>query len=149
MKYIIACLLIGLALPLNAQQTRKIKDSNIVADTSVTKKVEELPQVKEGEKLNVINRMKEYKEVQEALVVQQDEIRKVSLALIVKQGTSKKRARELGNHFLEKAISHFGAEKENGGKTGKTLYNYMISVCTDRDVIIMGTKTPSEKIITW
>jgi|GEM_PF-5563491 len=149
MKYIITCLLIGLVLPLNAQQTREIKDSNIVADTSVTKKVEELPQVKEGEKLNVINRMKEYKEVQEALVVQQDEIKKVSLALIVEQGTSKERARELGNHFLKKAISHFGAEKKNGEETGNTIYNYMISVCTDRDVIIMGTKTPREKIITW
>ncbi len=149
MKYIITCLLVGLTLSLNAQEARETKDTNIVSDTGGTKKVKELPKVKEGEKLNVISGMKEYNEVQEALVVQQDEIKKVSLALIVKQGTSKDRARELGKHFLKEAISKFSAEKKNGGKTGKTLYNYMISVCTDRDVIVMGTKTPGKKVITW
>lgn len=93
--------------------------------------------------------MKDYEEVQEALVVQQDEIKKVSLALIVKKGTTKERAKELGDHFLNQALTHFDAESKPGEKPGKSVYNYMISVCTDRDVIIMGTKIPGEEIISW
>ena len=149
MKYIITCLFIGLSLSINAQQARETKDTKTTPDTTLIKKSREIPKVKEKEKLVVISRMKNYKEVQEALVVQQDQIKKVSLALIVKQGTSKKRAMQLGDHFLKHAMSHFEAESKSEEKIGKSLYNYMVSVCTDRDVIIMGTKIPEAETITW
>ncbi|MCF8335994.1 MAG: hypothetical protein K9H65_05265 [Bacteroidales bacterium] len=143
MKYIITCLLSILSLSINAQQAQDIQ---MATDTQ---EIREVPQVKEKAKQKVTSRMREYKEVQEALVVQQDEIKKLSLALIVKQGTTKERARELGNHFLRQAMIHFDAESKPGEKAGKSTYNYMISVCTDRDVIIMGTKVPDAKFITW
>mgnify|MGYP006304261157 CR=1 FL=1 len=149
MKYIIACLFIGLSLSLNAQQIRDTSDTKNTANTTDAKDIREVPKLNEKEKLEVISKMKDYKEVQEALIVQQDEIKKISLALIVKQGTSKEKARELGDHFLRHALNHFVAENKAGKRAGISLYNYMISVCTDRDVILMGTKLPDEKNVTW
>lgn len=143
MKYIITCLLIGLSLSLNAQQSQDTEKNKNEQSTR------EIPQLKENEKLNVISEMKEYKEVQEALIIQQDEIKKVSLALIVQQGITSERARELGDHFLRHAMTHFEAENKPGEKIGKSLYNYMVSVCTDRDVIVMGTKIPGAEVISW
>ncbi|MBS3769684.1 MAG: hypothetical protein V5A51_12960 [Bacteroidales bacterium] len=143
MKYIITCLLIGLSLSLNAQEAQKTNDTTDAQETR------EVPRINEEEKIKVISGMKDYEEVQEALIVQQDEIKKVSLALIVKQGTKKGRARELGEHFLNRAMTHFDAESKSGENAGKSVYNYMISVCTDRDVITMGTKIPGAETISW
>ena len=97
----------------------------------------------------VISKMKAFEEVEQALVIDQKDIEKVSLALIVASDTSKERAKELGKHFLQNAMIHIADENKPGKKVGKSKYNYMISVCTDRDVIVMGTKTPEEAFITW
>ncbi|MFP4621147.1 MAG: hypothetical protein ACLFM7_07530 [Bacteroidales bacterium] len=149
MKYIIIFLFIGMALSLNAQQTEETRVINNSADQQDSVETRELPKVKEKEKLKVVTKMEEYEEVQEALVVQQDEIKKISLALIVEKGTSKKRARKLGDHFLREAMSHFDGENKPRKKIGKSLYDYMISICTDRNVILMGTKIPDAETITW
>mgnify|MGYP006302728895 FL=1 len=105
--------------------------------------------LKEEEKEMVISKMKAFEEVEQALVIDQKEIEKVSLALIVTSDTSKDRAKELGKHFLRNAMMHIADENKPVKKVGKSKYNYMISVCTDRDVIVMGTKTPDEASITW
>ena len=128
MKYIITCLLISCSINLYAQQTPKIKDQ---------------------EKQMVISKMKKHKEVREALIIEQEEIQKLSLALIVSHDTSKERAMELGAHFLRNAMNHIAAENKPGEIIGKTLFDYMVSVCTDRNVIVMGTKIPGAETISW
>lgn len=131
MKYVLTSLLICLSFSIYAQQA---------------------PQVKEQEKKTIISKMKEYKEVQEALIMEQEDINKLSLALIVSKETSRERARQLGDQFLSNAMTHFDAEnKENTNceKIGKSTFDYMVSVCTSKKVIIMGTKVPGDESITW
>jgi hypothetical protein len=131
---------------------RYIITSLIIIVFSISLNAQEAPALKETDKQKVTSEMTGYEDVQEALVVQQDgNNKKVSLALIVKQGTSKKRAMELGDFFLRHALTHIGNEKETEktGKIGKTFYDYMVSVCTERSVILLGKKLHTEEVISW
>lgn len=129
MKLITTIFLIILSLSLNAQQKPVVEEKDIEMATS---------------------EMSEHKEVQEAVILQQeDNTKKISLGLIVKKETSRKRAMELGDYFLRTAMTHISSENKPREKIGKTSYNYILSICTEKNVILLGTKTDSIETIVW
>ena len=102
-----------------------------------------------------ISMITEYSEVLDAAVGQEG--LQLSLALIVRSGTPKERAKELGDNFvrLVKALGFSGTPTGEepplpGERIGKGPFTYLISVYRpDKSRIVTGAKVAGADHITW
>lgn len=105
------------------------------------------PEIKEEEKLKVINTMKEEDNVIDAVLSQKGS--KIELVLTVEDKTSKKRAKELGESYV-RLVKTFSMDINPNKKIGKGIYNYYFRVNNpNKEIIITGIKENLAELITW
>ena len=105
------------------------------------------PELTEAAKSLAIDGIKQYPEVENAVVAQEG--KQLSLVVMVVPGTSEARAKELGDSFLRMVKAH-GPGPEPGEKIGKGVFDYLVSVITwDEALYVMGAKLSSSEHITW
>ncbi len=105
------------------------------------------PEIKEEEKLKVINTMKEEDNVIDAVLSQKGS--KIELVLTVEDKTSKKRAKELGESYV-RLVKTFSMDINPNKKIGKGIYNYYVRVNNpNKEIIIAGIKENLAELITW
>jgi len=106
-----------------------------------------VPKITEDEKLLAIASIKEQSGVKDAAIKQKDE--KVSLAMIVEYGTSKERAKELGENFV-RLVKTFSQDVNPEKEIGRGIYDYLIGVYyPNNKEIVMGAKASIARSITW
>ena len=103
--------------------------------------------ITEQEKQLAINAIEEHKGVRDAAIEQEDE--EVSLAIIVEYGTSKERAKELGENFV-RLVKTFSQDVNPEKEIGRGIYDYLIGVYyPNNKEIVMGAKASIARSITW
>jgi len=106
-----------------------------------------VPKITEDEKLLAITSIKEQSGVKDAAIEQENE--EVSLAIIVEYGTSKERAKELGENFV-RLVKTFSQDVNPEKEIGRGIYDYLIGVYyPNNKEIVMGAKASIARSITW
>lgn len=105
------------------------------------------PEIKEEEKLKVIDTLKEEDNVIEADLMQKGS--KIELVITVESKTSMERAKELGESYI-RLVKTFSMDINPNKKLGKGIYNYSVIVNkSKKDIIIIGIKENTAEFITW
>ena len=105
------------------------------------------PEIKEEEKLEIINTIKEENNVIDAVLTQQRS--NIKLVLTVENKTSKERAKELGESYI-RLVKTFSRDINPNKKIGKGIYNYFVRVNNpNKEIIITGIKENTAEFITW
>ncbi len=75
--------------------------------------------------------------------------RTLSLALVVEHGTSKERAKQLGENFVRSTKS-LSKDASPNKSIGKGMYDYLVSVhYPNGDEVVMGAKVSISDRIIW
>lgn len=105
------------------------------------------PQVTIQEKRMAIDMIKGYEEVTDAAISQENET--LSLVVIVKYGTSKVQAREMGDNFV-RLVKTFTQDISPEKEIGEGIYDYIIGVYyPNQKEIATGAKSSIGGNITW
>lgn len=105
------------------------------------------PKLKEKEKLLAIKLIKQKDKVKDAGISQNNGI--INLTLIIDYGTSKKRAKELGDGFIRMVKTH-SLDVNPEEKIGRGVYTYIIVVVyPNKEEVVNGIKELSSESITW
>lgn len=105
------------------------------------------PELTQQQKTLAIQAIKDHPSVRDAAVGQKG--KQLSLAIIVDYATSKERAKELGDAFV-RLVKTFGPEPDPGKMIGKGTFDYLITVATpDQRVIVQGAKVSFSEYISW
>jgi len=105
------------------------------------------PEITKEEKLMAIRIIKQQDGVIEAVILQNDA--NVKLVLTVMDGTTKERAKELGESFV-RLIKTFCRDPNPNKEIGIGVYDYMIEVCyPDKNELAIGIKACMNKSISW
>ena len=105
------------------------------------------PQVTAQEKQMAIDMIKEYEEVKDAAISQENET--LSLVVIVEYGTSKVQAREMGDNFV-RLVKTFTQDISPEKEIGEGIYDYIIGVYyPNQKEIATGAKSSIGGNITW
>lgn len=105
------------------------------------------PQVTAQEKQMAIDMIKEYEEVKDAAISQENET--FSLVVIVEYGTSKVQAREMGDNFV-RLVKTFTQDISPEKEIGEGIYDYIIGVYyPNQKEIATGAKSSIGGNITW
>ena len=105
------------------------------------------PTITEGEKGLAIESILENSEVRKATIAQSE--RKLSLVLVVGEGTSTERSQEIGEAFVRLSKS-FGPDGSPSTEIGSGIFDYLISVTgPNGEVIVSGAKAQASSIIIW
>lgn len=129
----------------------EIKKSESIWDnlTEESKKTESKHRFPEPFVKLAIDTIKEYPEVKDAAVNQDED--QISLVLIVRRNTSKEKAKEMGDNFLRMLMANsMGIENSPSKEIGPTKFSYLIGVYyPDESQVALGAKTPAARKITW
>jgi len=94
-----------------------------------------------------IESIKEYSEVTDAAITQKNNT--LSLAVIVRYGTDKEKAKEMGDNFV-RMVKSFSKDKEPTKEIGNGIYDYIIGVYyPNHQEIVTGAKSSIGRFITW
>lgn len=105
------------------------------------------PQLTAQEKQMAIDTIKEYKEVRDAAVSQDGDT--LSLVVIVGYGTSKERAKEMGDNFV-RLVKTFSKDESPEKEIGEGIYDYIIGVYYPNEKeLVLGAKSSIARNITW
>lgn len=105
------------------------------------------PQVSQSTKDLAVQSIKKQPEVLDAAIMQDG--KRISLAIIVRVGTSQERARELGEDFVRQ-VKTFANDDMPGKTVGKGKYDYLVTVALpDKKEVASGAKVASAEKITW
>lgn len=96
-----------------------------------------------------VDGIKEYPEVMDAAVNQKSN--EINLVVIVKKGTPKEKAKEMGDNFLRMLMANsMGIENSPKKEIGPTKFSYVIGIYdSGENQIAMGAKAPAARKITW
>jgi len=107
-----------------------------------------LPSVPKDEIDFAVSGIENYNEVLDAAISQKGN--DLSLALIVNNGTSSERAKELGDNFLRLTMSSISIENKPQKEIGESQYTYLVGVYyPDQSKVVMGAKVDFARRITW
>ena len=105
------------------------------------------PEITKEEKHKATQKIKHQNEIIDAVIMQNDA--KVKLVLTVKEGTTKERAKELGESFV-RLIKTFCRDPNPNKEIGIGVYDYMIEVYyPDKNELAIGIKVCMNKSISW
>jgi len=106
------------------------------------------PKIEHSKLEMAIAAIEEYPEVVDAGVTQKGKT--LSLVIVVRRGTSKTRAHELGDNFVRLVKTFNGYETNPGKEIGEGIYDYLIGVYdTNQNKIDSGAKVSFSSKITW
>ena len=106
-----------------------------------------VPELSEDARWMATDTISQYDEVIDAAISQEGA--KLSLALIVRNGTPERRAKELGDNFV-RLVKTYSPDDTPGKEIGQGLYDYVVGVRSiDGDDIAMGAKVATSPRITW
>jgi len=107
-----------------------------------------VPLLNDTTKEIVINRIKQFPGVIEAIIPQKGD--DLSLVLVVPENTSIKKAKDLGDNFVRMVKSSSKDAPDPGKNIGKGIYSYLVSVYTKQEKnIALGAKVQTAENITW
>ncbi len=146
-----ALLLMPVFLLIAIDSLAKVENSEPCLKAEYTHQIEitslMFPEIKEEEKLKVINIIKKEENVIDAVITQKGS--KIELVLIVKNKTSKQRAKEISESFI-RLVKTFSKDINPKKKLGKGIYNYFVRANNlNKEIIIAGIKENSAEFITW
>lgn len=105
------------------------------------------PVITEQEKSLAISQIKEHANVKDAAISQDGDT--LSLVLIVDLGTTKNKAKELGDNFV-RLVKAFSKDDSPGNEIGNGIYDYLIGIYDPaKKEIAMGAKSSIARSITW
>lgn len=105
------------------------------------------PQVTAQEKKMAIDMIKGYEEVTDAAISQKNET--LSLVVFVEYGTSKEKAKEMGDNFV-RLVKTFTKDISPEKEIGEGIYDYIIGVYyPNQKEIVIGAKSTIGRNITW
>jgi len=105
------------------------------------------PEITKEEKHKATQKIKQQNEIIDAVIMQNDA--KVKLVLTVREGTTKERAKELGESFV-RLIKTFCRDHNPNKEIGIGVYDYMIEVYyPDKNELAIGIKDCMNKSISW
>ena len=111
------------------------------------KQQEKIPIITEMQKTNAVNTVMGNPEVKEAAITQRGRV--LSLAVIVNGGTSKARAKDIGDGFV-RLVKTFSNEVNPGKEIGRGIYDYLIGVYYSGKVeVVSGAKASNARRIMW
>ncbi len=111
------------------------------------KQQEKIPIITETQKTKAINTVTGNPEAREAAITQQERV--LSLVVIVNRGTSKTRAKDIGDGFVRLAKT-FSNDVNPGKEIGSGIYDYLIGVYFPGSVkVVSGAKASNARRIMW
>ena len=106
------------------------------------------PSLTGQQKTAAINQITALDEVVDALIEQPNK-KTLSLAVTVNFGTSKDRARDVGESFV-RMVKSLGPDNAPGQQIGSGIYDYEITVLyPDRTTVVQGSKVHGVTRISW
>lgn len=96
-----------------------------------------------------VDGIKEYPEVVDAAVNQKSS--DINLVVVVRQGTPKEKAKEMGDNFLRILMANsMGIENSPKKEIGPTKFSYLIGIYYPGEIqAALGAKAPASRAITW
>jgi len=105
------------------------------------------PQITEEQINLAIQGIKDHPGVRDAYAGQDG--KELNLVVIVDYGTSKERAKELGDSFV-RLVKTYGPEPVPSKEIGEGIFDYLVGVYyPNKEMVVMGAKVSSADHITW
>jgi len=132
---------------INNEQPAKTEKTEIIPPSGNEIKSKSNYQLSDEAKNLAISGIKNYDEVTDAAIVQDDKT--LSLVLIVRYSTNKEKAKKLGENFI-RMVKTFSDDNNPGKEIGSGEYDYLITVAyPNQSVIAQGAKARISNHISW
>ena len=106
------------------------------------------PTLTNQQKTTAVNQITALDTVEDAFIEQPNK-KTLSLAVFVNFGTSKDRARDVGESFV-RTVKSLGTDNAPGQQIGSGIYDYEITVLyPDRTTVVQGAKVQDVTQISW